>query len=246
MRPSPTYDISKIRYSTDPPTFQRAVELYGQGKVANIEQLHDGYQATVRGTHNYTVAVSAKHHDRGDCDCYVGRKEILCKHMVAVAIMAVQNGQPLSESDTKPVDYPTPSGQLGELSEQRLVQTKASISEAMRCIKAYQGPSRTWFTYQRSLQEGCNRLSDIISGLPASEQTAKVIVALLLRLDRKLSTGGVDDSDGTVGNFIQDAAKVLKYFVYLDPLCKHALYRLTYRPTCFDWEVPLVELLNER
>jgi hypothetical protein len=242
----PAYDMDKIRYATDPPTFQRAVELYRQFKVTDVRTLADGFRATVLGTQAYRVVASSKHFDRGNCECYLGRKDVLCKHLVAVAIAAVKNGQPLEESEIRPVNAPNANSQMGELSEKDLAQTKQAITSAIRYIKAYSGPSRTWFAYQGSLQEGCNRLSDIVSNLPVSAQTAKLLVDILLRLDHKLMTGGVDDSDGTVGSFIQDSVIVLKQFVYLDPDCKSALYRLTYRPTCFDWEVPLVELLNER
>ncbi|HVQ44923.1 MAG TPA: hypothetical protein VMT30_08280 [Candidatus Saccharimonadia bacterium] len=242
----PTYDIEKIKYATDPPTFQRAVELYEQSKIVDFTALADGFRATVLGTQPYRVVVSAKHFDHGSCECYLGRKDTLCKHLVAVAIMAAKNGQPLEKPEITPVSAPTPSGKIGELSEEDLAQTKQAVTAAMRHIKAYSGPSRTWFAYQGSLQEGCYRLSDIVSKLPISPQAAKLLVDILLRLDRKLMTGGVDDSDGTVGSFIEDTVIVLKHFVYLDPNCKSTLYRLTYRPTCFDWEVPLVELLNER
>jgi len=242
----PSYDLAKIRYATDPPTYQRAIELYRQSKVIDFTELGDGFRATVIGTQAYRVAVSAKHFDHGNCECYLGRKDVLCKHLIAVAIAAVKSGQPIEESEAEPVSAPNASGRLGELSDEELVRTKQSITAAMRLIKAYSGPSRTWFAYQGSLQEGCNRLSDIVSKLPSSSQTAKLIVDILLRLDRKLMVGGVDDSNGTVGSFIQDVVIVLKQFVYLDPSCKSALYRLTYRPTGFDWEVPLVTLLNER
>jgi hypothetical protein len=245
MQTTPCYDMAKIRYATDPPTFQRAVDLYSRDKVSNFETLRDGYRATVQGSRAYLVLVSAKNYDHGNCECYLGRTDVLCKHMVAVAIMAVNNGQALTQPDTKPIEDPTVSGQPGELSPDQLLQTKLEVTAAMRYIKPYSGPSRTWFAYQNSLQEGRNRLSDIVSRLPVSAQTAKLLVDILLRLDRKLSTGGVDDSDGTVSGFIHEGVVVLKQFVYLDPACKKALYRLTHRPTSFDWENPLVELLNE-
>ncbi len=245
MQTTPSYDIAKIRYATDQPTFQRAVELYSKGKVSNFVSLYEGFRAAVQGTQAYMVVVSAKHYDRGSCDCYLGRTDVLCKHMVAVAIMAVRRGEPLTESDTKLVEAPNASEHLGELSPDELAQTKLAITAAIRYIKAYSGPSRTWFAYQNSLQEGSNRLSEIVSNLPVSLQTAKLIVDMLIRLDHKLSTGGVDDSDGTVGGFIQDSVIVLKKFVYLDPGCKRTLNRLTQITTSFDWEYPLIELLKE-
>lgn len=240
------YGIDKIRHATDSPTFQKAVDLYEQGKVTKFIIQADYCKAEVIGTQPYDVVVSLRHFDRGDCRCYVGQKEMLCKHMVATAIMAVKHGEKLHRSETAPDPFPTSSNQIGELTAAQLEATKAAIKVGMRCIRAYSGPSRSWFAYQISLAEGTSRLSEVVSGLPISLQTAKLIVDALIRLDRKLSTGGVDDSDGTVGSFIQESTIVLRQFASLDPECKKAFYRLTYRPTCFDWEVPLVQLLNER
>jgi hypothetical protein len=38
-----------------------------------------------------------------------------------------------------------------------------------------------------------------------------------LRLDDKLSRGGVDDSDGTVGGFIEETVHALEQYAKLDP-----------------------------
>lgn len=108
----------------------------------------------------------------------------------------------------------------------------------MRYIKPYTGPSRTWFLYQNSLSEGCDRLGGIVSELPVDVRTAKLIVDMLLRLDDKLCSGGVDDSDGTVGLFIEDTVQVLKEFVRLDPACVKSFSVLRDRETCFGWEEP--------
>jgi hypothetical protein len=78
---------------------------------------------------------------------------------------------------------------------------------------------RIWFAYQGSLRQGCNRLSVIISELPVSEQTTELLIKLLLRLDDKLSRGGVDDSDGTVGGFIEETVHALEQYAKLDPAC---------------------------
>jgi len=112
----------------------------------------------------------------------------------------------------------------------------------MRYIKSYTGPSKIWFTYQDSLTEGCNRLAAIVSKLPANRQTAKLLINLLLRLDKKLQTGGVDDSDGTVGGFIEEVVSLLVEFAQKDPECKKEFKALRDRETCFGWEEPLLNL----
>lgn len=114
----------------------------------------------------------------------------------------------------------------------------------MKYIKSYNGPSRIWFSYQGSLSEGCNRLSKIISGLPVSEQTARLLVDVLLRLDKKLGYSGVDDSDGTVGGFVEETVRVLEEYAKLDSSCINAFRGLRGRETSFDWGEPLVKLVK--
>ena len=241
----PAYDLDKIKFGVGSPTFERAVGLYEDGKVTKFKQDFGGYSAVVLGTHPYNVSVSARHHDRGNCDCYLGQKDTLCKHLVAVAIYAVMDGKELSDKDKEIISSPVCSGELGELSKEELAETKKAISSAMRYIKAYTGPSRTWFAYQNSLSEGCARLSKLVSDLPVSGQTAKLLVDMLLRLDKKLCTGGVDDSDGTVGGFIYETVEVLKEYVKLDTSCIKAFKKLCGQSTCFGWEEPLVKIFDE-
>jgi hypothetical protein len=78
-----------------------------------------------------------------------------------------------------------------------------------------------------------------------SSQTAKVLVDMLLRLDKKLCTGGVDDSDGTVGGFIEETVSVLQEYAKLDPRCIEAFEKLSKQGTCFGWESPLLETMDE-
>jgi len=112
----------------------------------------------------------------------------------------------------------------------------------MRYIKPYEGPSRIWFAYQGSLSEGCARLTKIVSDFPVSEQTARLLVDMLIRLDDKLCRSGVDDSDGTVGGFIEEVVIMLTKYADLDPNCKKAFRSLENRETCFGWEEPLVRI----
>lgn len=238
----PNYDLDKIKFATDGPTFERAIGLYESGRVTKFEVIMDGYSAVVIGTKPYYVFVSARYYDHGGCDCYLGQNDTLCKHMVAVAIYAVMGGKKLSDEDKRLVSQAICSGRIGELSKEELSTTKKSITAAIRYIKPYNGPSRIWFAYQNSLQEGCSRLAKSISELPVSEQTAKLLVNMLLRLDDKLCRGGVDDSDGTVGGFIEETVQVLKEYAKLNLSCVKAFNELKGKETCFGWEEPLLEL----
>ncbi|MEK6846670.1 MAG: hypothetical protein AABY16_00725, partial [Nanoarchaeota archaeon] len=68
---------------------------------------------------------------------------------------------------------------------------------------------------------------------------------MLLRLDERLCQGGVDDSDGTVGGFIERAVNMLCEYVKLEPDCKKEFHTLENRETCFGWEEPLLKMLNK-
>lgn len=242
----PHYDLDKIKFATDRPTFERAVKLYESGKVTKFTAAEFGFSASVIGSESspYEVYVSAKHYDEGTCTCYLGQNDTLCKHMVAVALYAVIGGRKLSAEEKEHVKEPVCSGRRGSLNGEELKVTKGAISAAMRYIKPYEGPSRIWFAYQDSLIEGCNRLTKIVSDLPVSQQTSKLLVNLLLRLDKKLSHGGVDDSDGTVGGFIESVVEVLKEYAKIEPNCLSTFELLKDRETCFGWEESLVELLD--
>jgi len=238
----PDFTLEKIKFTTDSSTFQKAVKLYETGKVTQVKEGIRSYVAVVLGTEPYRVSVEARRYDYGHCTCYLGQKEVLCKHMVALAIYVVKDNKPLTEEDKKQFTAPACSGRLGIIDDSTLRTTKKLISKAISYIKPYNGPSRTWFYYQNSLSEGCNRLSAIISNLPVSEQSTNLLVDLLLRLDKKLSSGGVDDSDGTVGDFIDKTVQVLLDFFKLDHSCIRSFDKLSNRETCLGWEKPLLEI----
>jgi len=240
------YDLNKIKFATDRATFKRAVGLYESDKVAEVEEAFANWTAVVLGTKPYRVSVSGRNYKHGHCTCYLGEKGTLCKHMVALAIHAVMDGKPLSDKDKELSQGIICSGRCGELNKEELEALKKSITESMRYIKPYRGPSRTWFANQDSLREGCNRLSAVISDLPVSKQVADVLVKLLLRLERKLSVGGVDDSNGIVGGLAGELVALLEKFARIDPSCIDAFEPLCGKKYCFGWEDSLVRILDER
>ena len=241
-----SYDLDKIKFATDEATFQRAVGLYENGKVTEVEEWGGNYTAVVLGTNPYRVSVSGRNYKHGSCTCYLGEKDTLCKHIVALALYAVMDGRPLNDRD-KELDYQVKcSIQQRAINKEELTVIKKSINEALRYIKPYSGPSRTWFANQDSLREGCNRLSVIVSDLPVNKQAAEVLVKLLLRLDKKLRVGGVDDSNGIVGGLMSEVVRVLEEFAQIDPKCIEAFKAIIgIGITCFDWEEPLIRILDE-
>ncbi len=240
----PKFDLDKIKYTIDPPTWKRAIGLYEDGKVDKFKETPSGYFAIVRSTHPYRVIVSAKYYDHGSCNCYLGQRDTLCKHMVAVAIYALKKGKALTGEEKNLHQEIVFSGKKGELSKTELAEIKKEISEAMRYIKAYRGPSKKWFEYQNSLTEGSNRLAATLSKLPASEQTAKLIVNLLVRLEKKLTMGGVDDSDGTVGGFCNEAMCLLIDFADTNPKYAKHYKKLIGLDVAFDFQNEIADLLG--
>jgi hypothetical protein len=241
----PKYDIDKIKFGTDEGSFLRAVALYEAGKVENFQKGIQSFTATVIGTIPYKVFVEDRRFDYGRCTCYLGQNDTLCKHLIALAIFAVKSGKPLTDEEKKYTAEPACSGELGVLNAGELSKKKREVTHALRYIKGYIGPSRLWFAYQNSLTEGCRRLATIISSFPVSKQTADVLVNLLLRLDKKLCEGGVDDSDGTVGGFMESVVGVLQDFAKLDADCTKSFVLLAKRQTCFGWEAPLMKIFDE-
>jgi len=237
----PLYSLEKIKFATDEATFEKAIHLYANNKVTEFKDNGFTYTAVVIGTQPYKAIVSNKYYDQGDCECYLGQNNTLCKHMVAVAVFALFRGRELTKEEKVQITNPIASEVLGELKVNELEQVKKKITVAISCIKYYRGPSKIWFAYQDSLTEGCNRLSVIFCKLPVSEQTGNLIVDTLLRLDRKLQSG-VDDSDGTVGGFIQEAVEMLKEYVKLDPNVKNCFKKLLKIRSCFGWEESLVKM----
>lgn len=241
---TPQYDLEKIKYSIDRGTWEKAIILYESGKVKNFRDTGFTFVANVYGTHPYEVIVSPKRYSDGNCTCYLGKNDTLCKHIIAVAIYALKKGKPLTTEEKAQHNETKFNGKIGKLTQYQLHLSKAEISGATRYIKAYTGPSRVWFAYQDSLSEGCNRLASIFSSLPAGRATANLIIKTLLRLDRKLSTGGVDDSDGTVGGFIEEAVSLLIDFAKADPECIKEFEAVKNKETCFGWETPLLNFLG--
>lgn len=243
---TPTYDLNKIKFATDESTFKRAVGLYESGKVTEIEALGGYYSAVVLGAEPYRVSVSARNYKQGHCTCYLGQKDTLCKHMVALALHAVMDGRPLNDKEKQLSHYVECSRRREALSKEELSAVKKAITESLRYIKPYHGPSRTWFANQDSLREGCNRLSAVISDLPVSRQSADILVKLLLRLKKKLSVGGVDDSNGIVGGLAGELVALLEEFAGIDPPCIDSFEPLCGKKYCFGWEDPLVRIWDER
>lgn len=225
---SPKFTYEDIKYSEGRAMFKRAQALFKAGKVKQIREDPRGYSATVKSTHPYEVSVSMKSVDVGYCNCYMGQNDTLCKHMLALALAVLNETGALGSEES-----------LEELSE-----VKRRVSTGLRKIKAYTGPSKIWFSYQRSLSVGAGMISSAIANLPASKENADYLWKLVLRISKKLATGGVDDSDGTVGGCVYEILAKLAEFAKEKPELKPIILEYSKDDTGFGFEDELRNMIK--
>ena len=227
---TPHFTIQDIKYSEDPQTFLRAQDMFKGGKVGTIREDVRRYSAKVKGTKLYDVGVSYKRVDAGYCSCYLGRNDTLCKHMLALALAV------LDKSGDLQTDEPIIN----------LDEAKKCVSEGMRRLVAYNGPSRVWFAYQRKLATGSGIIMGAIESLPASKPNAKYLWALVLRISKKLATGGIDDSEGEVGNCVYAIIQKLGKYSKESPELIPTLLSYCKDDTGFGFEDELRLLVNSK
>ena len=226
----PTFTIQDIRYSVDTLMFERAIKLFESGKVQHVSETPHGYKATVQGTSPYHVSLSSKHIDRGDCDCYMGQNDELCKHMLALGLAVLHLSGKAEE--------------FKEESPENLDAVKQLVASGMRKIKPYNGPSKIWFSYQRELDVGSGIIEESVKNLPPNKENAKYLWSLVLKLSKKLSHGGVDDSDGTVGGCIYSLVEKCAGYAKAKPELKDMIQKFIDDDTGFGFEDLLRENLG--
>ncbi len=237
MKDVTQYTISDIQLGVGDDEFNKGLNLYNKGAVNYIEKDFSGYSAIVLGSHDYIVNMSLISHDRGNCNCYLGQRDELCKHMIALAIALVYKFRP---NDTKIIDIPLDqaicSGQKRDITEEEVKNIKFEIKRGLSFIKSYTGPSSKWFYYQDSLIKGSRLILLTLSKLPVCEKSADICIDLLKKLDKKLLSGGIDDSDGTIGDLMVQIVEVLNLFVSLDKNIKDYIKNNLPKGEVFDWE----------
>jgi Uncharacterized conserved protein len=126
----PKFTFDDVKFAGGPAIFKRAMDLYQSGKVGQISEEQHNYTATVQGTHLYTVNISMTHMDKGYCTCYMGQNDMLCKHILALAL-AVLNASGKMEHR---IPAGSPSSDLNEI--------KPIVTAALNKLRPYHGPSR--------------------------------------------------------------------------------------------------------
>lgn len=233
----PQFSIADIQLAVGDIEFSKGLKLYEKGAVNHIKKDFSGYNAIVSGTHDYVVNVSLVSCDMGNCNCYIGQKDELCKHIIALAIALVYKYRP---SDTEKIDTPLDqavcSGEVRDITVAEIKNIKAEITKGNSYIKSYNGPSSKWFHYQDSLTKGSRIILLALSSLPVCEKSCLICIELLKKLDKKLLNGGIDDSDGTVGDLMIQIIEVLNLFVSFDKNLEDYIKNKLSRGEAFDWE----------
>ena len=225
MQP-PQFTIDDVRYADAPVTYTRAQELYRAGKVENITETAHEYRAIVQGTHPYHVTVSRRNVDEGDCSCYLGRNDRLCKHILALAIAVLNATEKINAAEPQPQQ---PAG---------LEEIKSMVNAGMRKFRPYNGPSRIWFSYQRALATGAGMISDAVSRLPPAKDNARYLWKLIERIDNKLANG-IDDSDGVVGACVMTIIEQLEAYAKKQPELVQIIRQFCNKDTNFDFSQEL-------
>lgn len=227
----PKFTFTDVKYAADQAIFYRALNLFESKKVGLISEDRDGYFAQVQGTELYDVGVPFKSLDRADCTCYMGQRDEMCKHILALALAVLDRAGVKEEK--------APTNTFSDLSE-----VKAFVTKAMRHIKPYHGPSKIWFKYQAGLSKGSCMIADAIENLEPSPQNAKYVWSLVKRLDQKLLRG-VDDSDGFVSGGIMRLVEHLVFMVRQDKKLSKVVQKFCDDATEFDFHLDLKGMLEE-
>jgi len=228
----PEFTTNDIRHAANKASYDRALDLYKAGKVGPITADRLGYSAIVQGTHPYRVSVSAKHVDKGDCDCYLGQNDSLCKHILALALAVLGPSGAIESSNNATASHVSPD------------EAKQLIKDGIKKLRAYTGPSRVWFSYQRSLATGAAMIAEATTNLPPSKENADYLWRLVERLDKKLQTG-VDDSNGVVGNCIDIIIDCLAGYARQTPDLEPRIRKFCSRKTGFGFETSLQSLMDK-
>lgn len=236
----PEFTLFDIQIGVGDEEFKKGKKLFDDGKVNYLKSDFGGFNAIVSGTHDYTVFVDVNNFDQGNCNCYIGQKETLCKHMIALAIASVVKYRPEdSEVIQIPLGQAMCSGEVRDITKDELGIIKKEIRSAVAYIKSYNGPSKTWFAYQDSLLKGKRLVLYTLSKLPVCKISADLCINLIIKLDDKLATSGIDDSDGTIGDLVEQIMELLSMFRVEDPNLKTYIINKFPKKTNFEWEKDL-------
>lgn len=227
---TPRFTHVDVRVASDRAIYDRAVALVSRGAVRQFKATPTGYLAFVDGSrHPYRVSLSARRIDEGYCECHMGQNGEFCKHLLALALTALDSAG-VREEDARPV------------SEE---EAKKQISEGVKHFKAYAGPSRTWFVYQRTLDKGAYLVTEALPLIEPTKASVNYLWNLVMRLSNKLAMSGIDDSDGTVGGCVSAIVGRLVEIAHAEPALREYIATTCTDDTGFGFEDDLHVALQQ-
>ena len=162
--------------------------------------------------------------------------------MIALAIALVYKYRPNDVTPIqKPLDQAVSLGEVRDITIDEVVEFKKGIKEGLKYIKSYGGGSAKWFQYQDSLTKGSRLILLALSNIPVCEKSALLCINTLKRIEKKLLQGGVDDSDGQIGELMRQIIELLNMFVSLDSTLKKFIKAKLPKGEIFDWEAGFVD-----
>jgi len=123
------FTIADIQLGVGDHEFKKAFALYERGVVNHIVNDFYGHSAVVSRTHDYNVNVSSVSYDRGNCDCYLGQNDELCKHMLALAIALVYKYRPADiKIINQPLDQAVCSGEIRDVTKDEIKLPRSKLT----------------------------------------------------------------------------------------------------------------------
>ena len=202
------FTFNDIRYGVGSEMLERGRDLVLKKKITIFRENVRDFEAVVFGSHHYNVIVSKASYDHGNCNCYMGQRDELCKHMIAVALVALEKNSLVDQTLTKDL-----------INNDATENPKILIRRGLGKIKTYNGPSRGWFQYQNDLDVGVNMIRDALSHLEQNDTEIDYLFKLAQKINEKIARGGVDDSNGTVWPIINEILEIIVGYAEKNP-CK--------------------------
>jgi uncharacterized Zn finger protein len=196
------------------------------GLVSNVRRRGGRVRATVHGTYDYAVTLDT---ERGECDCPHAMDGNICKHMVAVALVAAElvggdddgsgSGQRLSTylrslSQAELVDLLLDAALQDETLEKRLLLAAAAAKGDLQSLRSQVDAmlGGRGMLYYRDAIDYAHEAADLVAALDrasAGATDARVVPIIEHALDQVAEAlAEADDSAGCIGALSHDLLAV--------------------------------------
>lgn len=200
--PQPRFTYYDLRAVLSDATFEKAKNIVKNGKVRIHMVFPGSVVAKVTSSNTYTTELSWNGPFMSYCTCYAGQDGKICSHVVALGLFWLAKFGLIDSGTLTPPPLKT------------WEDIENLTRKAFKYIKPYHGKSRLWFRYTAKLEAAALMLQDVADAIKTSPEGARFLWRIVTRLARRLFLGGVDDSDGSLGDavdyIIQKIARMAK------------------------------------